>query len=130
MSASESDKCISIRSVKSTFFKPEKLLFKKSIFLESDNPLQFHVTSLAIIIQKEISESKFYLTQHGVMEKQKFNLLLSNLLFTFFDLFLPLSGGQRCDESLFLGRRSQPSSSCSSLQQKLQPHMYSVSTLL
>ena len=117
---------------KVNFFKPEKLLFKKSIFLEFDNLLQFHVTSLAIIIQKEITESKFYLTQHGVVEKQKFNLLLFNLLFTFFDLFLPLSGGERCDESLFLGRRrrSQPSSSCSSLQQKLQHRMYSVSTLL
>ena len=81
---SESDKCVSIRSVKSTFFKPEKLPFKKSVFLESDNPLQFYVTSLAIIIQKEVTESKFYLTQHGVVEKQKFNLLLFTLLFTFF----------------------------------------------
>ena len=35
---SECDKCVSIKSVKSTFLKPEKLLFKKSIFLESDNP--------------------------------------------------------------------------------------------
>ena len=72
------------KKCKVNFFKPEKLLFKKSIFLESDNPLQFHVTSLAILIQKEVAESKFYPTQHGVVEKQKYNLLLFNLLFTFF----------------------------------------------
>ena len=84
--------------------------FKESIFSESENPLRFHVTSLTIIVQKEYYVKVLSDTQHGVVEKQMLLVCLIYFL-PFFDLFLPLSSGERCDESRFLGRRSLPSSS-------------------
>ena len=69
---------------KVNFLKPDKLLFKKSILLESDNPLQLHVTSLAIIIQKENLVKVSSDTQHGCVGKQNNVTDLFNLLFTLF----------------------------------------------